>query len=76
MLKNKGLWTLVGFLLFLYGFLALILSMIGLKLSFLTWIDAPGALFGFVVRIAMIIGGLIIVYIARTDFSGERPPMH
>lgn len=76
MMKRKGLWTFIGFLLFLYGFLALVLSLIGVQLSFLTWIDAPGALFGFVTRILMIMFGFAIVYLARTDFSGEEPPLN
>ncbi|MEM8528571.1 MAG: hypothetical protein AAGG68_28290 [Bacteroidota bacterium] len=74
MLKRKGLWTFIGFLLFLYGFLALILSLIGAKLSFLMWLDAPSPLFGFVAKVAMVMIGLVIVYLTRSDFSGERPP--
>lgn len=73
MTKNKGLFTLIGFLLFLYGMLALVLSLIGAKLSFLTWIDSNGALLGFVIRILMVLVGIVLVYIARTDFSGEEP---
>lgn len=71
--NNKGILTLVGFLLAGLGFLALVLSVVGVKLSFLTWIDAPGPLFGFVIRLVMIIAGIIIVYLAQTDFSGEDP---
>lgn len=70
---NKGIITLVGFLLAGIGFLALVLSVVGVKLSFLTWIDRPGPLFGFVIRLVMIIAGIIIVYLAQTDFSGEEP---
>ncbi len=73
MKKNKGLFTLVGFLLFVYGTLALVLSLIGAKLSFLVWLDAPGALFGLIMKLLMIMLGVIIVYLARTDFSGEEP---
>lgn len=71
MTKNKGLITLVGFLLAGTGFLALILSMVGLQLSFLTWIDAPGRLFGFVARLMMILVGIVIVVLAQTDFKQE-----
>jgi hypothetical protein len=42
------------------------------QLSFLTWIDSPGRLFGFVVRLLMILVGIVIVYLAQTDFSGEN----
>ena len=73
MAKYKGIITLAGFLLAGLGFLALVLSVVGVKLSFLTWIDAPGPLFGFVSRLVMIITGIIIVYLAQTDFSGEQP---
>ena len=64
---------MIGFLLFLYGMLALVLSLIGVKLSFLTWIDANGALLGFIIRLLMVMMGLVIVYVVRTDFSGEEP---
>lgn len=70
---NKGITTLVGFLLAGVGFLALVLSVVGVKLSFLTWIDLPGPLFGFIIRLVMIITGIIIVYLAQTDFSGDEP---
>lgn len=54
------------------GFLALVLSVVGVQLSFLTWLDAPGRLFGFVGRLVMIIVGFVMVYLARTDFSQEE----
>lgn len=58
---------LLGFLLVGVGFLALVLSLIGLKLSYLTWLDAPGPLFGFLMRIVMIVGGFIVIYLAQMD---------
>ncbi|MBK6620606.1 MAG: hypothetical protein IPH04_17745 [Saprospirales bacterium] len=69
---NKGLFTLLGFLLFILGFLSLVLSMIGIQLAFLLWIDLPGPLFGFLIRLGMIIGGVIIVAVAQTDWKRER----
>lgn len=72
MIKNKGLLTLVGFLLAGLGFLALVLSLVGVKLSFLLWIDKPGPLFGFVMRLLMILVGFVLVYLAQTDFKGEE----
>ncbi|MCB9082178.1 MAG: hypothetical protein H6555_10750 [Lewinellaceae bacterium] len=71
MIKQKGWLTLVGFLLVVTGFLALVLSLVGLQLSFLTWIDAPGRLFGFVMRLLFILVGFVLVYLAQTNFSGE-----
>ncbi len=70
MKKNNAWLTLVGFLLAGTGLLALFLSLVGVQLSFLVWIDRPGPLFGFVTRLVMIIVGFILIYLAQTDFSG------
>lgn len=72
MSAKKSLWLVLGFLLAGIGFMALVLSLIGVKLSFLAWIDAPGALFGFVLRLVFIVAGIIIVYLNLSDFSGDN----
>lgn len=71
--KSKAWITLLGFFIAGTGFLALILSLVGIKFSFLTWIDAPGPLFGFVFRLLMIVIGIIMIYLTQTDFRGETP---
>ena len=52
--------------------LALVLSLVGVQLSFLTWIDKPGRLFGFLIRILMVLLGVVIVVLARTDWREEE----
>ena len=59
----RGIKTVIGFLLVLSGFISLILSMIGLELSFLRFLDAMNPLLRFIVRLVMIVGGLILMYI-------------
>ena len=68
---KKTLWVCFGFLLFIIGSTALILSIVGVKLAYLTWIDAPGALFGFIFRLLMIFAGVIIVYLTLTDWRNQ-----
>jgi len=68
---KKTLWVCTGFLMFIIGFTALVLSLVGIRLSYLTWIDAPGGLFGFLVRILMIIVGVVIVYLTVTDWRNQ-----
>ncbi len=70
--RNKTILAIVGFLLAGTGMLALVLSLVSVQLSFLTWIDAPGKLFGFVVRLLMIIVGIVLIYLTMTDFSREE----
>lgn len=69
---KKALYTLLGFLFFIFGFLSLMLSMIGVQLTFMIWLDAPGRLFGFVARLLIVIGGIVIVALANTDWERER----
>ena len=64
--------TIIGFLLFIIGFLALVLSLIGVQLSYLTWIDAPGRLVGFLIRLAMILAGIVLVVLARTNWREDE----
>jgi hypothetical protein len=68
---KKALWITTGFLLFINGFLALVLMAVGVKLSYLTWIDKPGPIFGFIIRILMIVGGIITVYLTATDWRKQ-----
>ena len=70
--RNKTILAIVGFLLAGTGFLALVLSMVSVQLSFLTWIDIPGRLFGFVIRLLMIIVGMAMIYLNLTDFSKDE----
>lgn len=68
----KSLFTFIGFILFITGMLALALSMVGVQLSFLTFIDRPSRLFGFLIRLLMIIGGIVMVALAQTDWKQEN----
>lgn len=71
MQNRKALVTLIGFILIGLGFMALIFSIVGVKIAFLLWIDKPGALFGFLMRIIMILIGFTMVYVAQTNYRGE-----
>jgi len=63
--------TVLGIVLTIIGFLALVLSLVGIKLSFLVFIDSKGPLLGFVIRLLMIVFGLVIVTLAQTDWGKE-----
>jgi hypothetical protein len=58
-----------GFLLFLFGFIALVLMLVGLQLSFLAFIDNWGRTVGLIVRLLMVFGGVVIVYLSRARFE-------
>ena len=69
---KKAIWMSVGFLLFILGFSALVLSVVGVKLYFLVWIDGAGPLIGLFIRIFMIVGGIVLVYLTATDWRAEE----
>jgi glucose uptake protein GlcU len=69
--KNKGLFTTIGFLLFILGSSALVLSLVGVKFSFLLWLDAAGALVGFIARIVMMVSGIVLATLANTNWEDE-----
>ena len=67
-MTTKSIYAILGFLLIIIGVLALVLMFVGVQLSFLTWIDAPGKLGGFVIRLLMIIAGFVIIVLTQTDW--------
>lgn len=63
------IFIILGFLLFVIGFIALILMLVSLQLSFLVFIDTWGRTVGLVIRLCMIFGGVVMVYLARSKFE-------
>ncbi len=72
-MTKKAIFAIIGFSLFIIGFLALFLMLVGVQLSFLSWIDAAGKLLGFIIRLGMIVGGGIIIFLSQTDWNKEEP---
>jgi len=63
-----------GTIMMVLGFLSLVLSLVGVKLSFLVFIDAGGRLLGFVMRLLMIVLGVVSVALAQTNWKEEMNP--
>ena len=61
MMRHKGWYTLLGFVLFFLGFLSIILSMIGVQFTFMKWMDMFGKGWGFLARLLLIATGIIII---------------
>lgn len=71
-MKNKGLLALIGFLLFVFGFTAIVLQMVGVSWYFLSFLELPGRLFAFVAKVLMLLFGIVIIVLAYTDWDQER----
>jgi len=68
---NKGIITTLGYLLFLMGFLSILLSMVGLQLTFLSWLSGLGPGLSISIKLICLFSGLIIMYISK--MPPERP---
>lgn len=67
---QKSLLTLTGFLLFIIGFLAVCLSLIGGQLTYLKWLkDLLGPVTTMIIYFCMIVVGLVLVILAKTNYG-------
>lgn len=74
LVTKRDLWTIAGFLLFVFGFTALTMSLVGVKWSFLSWMDQISPLVGLMGKLGMIILGLIIVVLAQMHTNRANNP--
>jgi hypothetical protein len=69
---NRVTFTVIGYLLFLTGFVALILGLIGLSLQPLVFLDNyVGPLGSLFVKLLMVVLGMIIFYVSRVPIDEE-----
>ncbi len=68
---KRNIATLIGFLLFLMGFLSLVLSLVGLKLDVLGFLYKVGPGFAMLVHIILMVGGLAVLYVSRVGIESE-----
>ncbi|MGB0983463.1 MAG: hypothetical protein ACPG19_05445 [Saprospiraceae bacterium] len=66
-MNRKAVLSIIGFCLFIFGFLSLLLSIVGIKIVFLLWLDYFGGLVGMLLKLSMIIAGIVIVVVTRGD---------
>lgn len=67
----KGTFSIVGYFLLLFGFISIVLRLIGMNISFLAWTDIWGVGFGFLIKIIIMMLGMIILYIDRTGLEND-----
>jgi hypothetical protein len=62
---------ILGFVLFLTGGCAIAMTMVNIQFVALMWLEKLGPLASFLIKLAMMIGGVILVAVARTDWNRE-----
>lgn len=61
---SRPFYTILGFILFSLGVLSLILSLVGLNFTFLSFMYNKGVL-SLVIQLVLLFGGMIMLYMAR-----------
>jgi len=72
MQRYKGWFSVIGFLLIMFGIMSIVLSMVGLEFSFMIFLDVFGSLTAFIIKVFMVLSGIVIITLARTDWERER----
>lgn len=72
MIKHATTLTVIGFLLFFLGLVSILLNLVGVDVFFMTWLYGLGVGISFAVRLLMIVGGLVLIYVSQTDWSREE----
>jgi hypothetical protein len=62
---NKGIITASGYILFALGFLSILFTLVGLQLTPLKWLSSLGSGTSLIIKLLMLFGGLIIMYISK-----------
>lgn len=67
-MKNKSLYTVIGFGLFFVGIISSILRLVGLRFTFLESLySLLGPATAFIIQIMMIFAGLVLLYVVNME---------
>ncbi len=66
-MNKRSIMSLVGFAMFAVGFLSLIFMLVNVSFTFLAFLDKIEGPLGLVVKIVLMFGGMIILYLSKTD---------
>ncbi len=72
MLKHATTLTVVGFLLLFFGLVSVLLNFVGVDIFFLSWLYEFNVALSFAVRLLMIVGGIVMIYVGQVDWSREE----
>lgn len=69
MLKHATLITVIGFILLALGITTIFTTMVGVDIAPMAWLYKTNVGLSYAVRLGMIVVGIIMMYIGRTDWE-------
>ncbi|MBL7831989.1 MAG: hypothetical protein JNK41_13260 [Saprospiraceae bacterium] len=64
--------SILGFVMFITGFIGLTLTLVGVRLKLLSYIDIHTPMLGFLLKLSLIVLGLVVFIISRTNWEREN----
>lgn len=64
--------SIFGFTFFIMGMLSLVLSLIGIHLTFLGFLEIWGRLTGFLLKLVIIVTGFILIFLSKSEYPSNR----
>ncbi len=71
-MKHKGILTLIGFILFFTGTLAIILSMIGVRFALFSALEEYSRMGSFLTYLFLMVMGMLMIVIPNTNLSNDE----
>ena len=68
-MKNKGLLTLIGFVIFATGLTSIIFNIVGVEWYLLQWMTYLHPLLSFMLKLFMIVGGIVMIYLSKVNWK-------
>lgn len=69
---SKSFKLIIAFLLFVLGFLSLLMSMLGLQFTYLRWLEKLPVLISVLIKLTMLIGGIVLAYMTTLDHEPKK----
>jgi hypothetical protein len=67
-MRKKDLYTLIGFVVFATGLTSIIFNIVGVEWYLLQWMNLLNPLFSFMLKLLMIVGGMVIIYLNKVNW--------
>jgi hypothetical protein len=72
MLKHATTITVIGFILLFVGIMTFFLTYVGVDFILLKWLYQWSPGISYLVRLLMMVLGLVLIYVGRTDWAREE----
>ena len=75
-MDKRTIVLVIGFFLFISGMYAVVLTLVGAKVTFLLFLEKLGPSGGFFAKVAMIMIGIMMIVMSRMDLEEEEITMN